>query len=346
MRNAEQWQPSRFVPGPRGYAPSPDPKRIHLTSRYVAGVQIKAYEPLLRGHARGRLLDLGCGVAPYYGLYRDRIDSCICLDWPTSLHENPYLDVHADLNRPLPLADATMDTVLLTDVLEHVARPEPLIRETARVLRPGGKLVVTVPFFYRLHEEPHDYRRYTEHALRHLCGEAGLDVVHLEPYGGLPEIVCDLLNKSIVFSRLVSGALLRLSRAFTALGPVRRISRRSARTFPLGYCLVAAAPSAPTVSTTTRPMGVRRRTSSLGSGRTGGMRTSGALPWPAFGESSHQPRSTGYKSAEACWRTSTPACVSTRFGSGTFSVARVPAPGAVSITRLAPMARAMAYAIA
>lgn len=242
MRNAEQWQPSRFVPGRRGYAPSPDAARVAPTSRYVAGVQIRAYEPLLREHARGRLLDLGCGAVPYYGLYRDRIESCVCLDWPLSAHASPHLDLRADLNAPLPIGDATMDTVLLTDVLEHVARPEPLLEEIARVLSAGGKLIVTVPFFYGLHEEPHDYWRYTEHALRRLCGVAGLDVVSLEPYGGLPEVFCDLLAKSVVFSRFVAGALFRLSRAMTALGPVRRISRRSARTFPLGYCLVAARP--------------------------------------------------------------------------------------------------------
>ncbi|MHC4549467.1 MAG: methyltransferase domain-containing protein [Planctomycetota bacterium] len=239
MRNAEQWQPSRFVPGRRGYRPSPDGDRLAPTSRFVAGVQIRAYEALLREHVRGRLLDLGCGAVPYFGLYRDRIDGCVCVDWPRSAYASPHLDLHADLNAALPLADATMDTVLLTDVLEHVARPGPLVREIARVLRPDGKLIATVPFLYRLHEEPHDYYRYTEHALRRFCDEAGLDVVVLEPYGGLPEVFGDLVNKSVVFSRIVAGGLLRLARALTALGPVRRISRRSARTFPLGYGLVA-----------------------------------------------------------------------------------------------------------
>lgn len=240
MRNAEQWQPSRFVPGRGGWVPSSDAARIGPTSRYVASLQIRACEPLLREHARGRLLDLGCGAVPYYGVYRDRIEDCVCLDWPASAYTSPHLDLRADLNARLPIRDATMDTVLLADVLEHVARPEPLLAEIARVLRARGKLIVTVPFLYGLHEEPHDYHRYTEYALRRLCAVAGLDVIFLEPYGGLPEVFCDLLAKSVVFSRLVAGALFRISRALTALGAVRRISRRSAPGFPLGYALVAA----------------------------------------------------------------------------------------------------------
>ena len=150
--------------------------------------------------------------------------------------------MHADLNRPLPFAEASFDTVLLTDVLEHIARPEQLIAESARVLRPGGKVIVTVPFFYWIHEEPHDYYRYTEHALARFCDEAGLDVLSLEPYGGLPEICMDLMVKNIAFSKLLTRALARMFGFFSRHWPARNISRKTARVFPLGYCLVAGRP--------------------------------------------------------------------------------------------------------
>ena len=63
------------------------------------------------------------------------------------------------------------------------------MRGLARVLRPGGKLLLCVPFFYWIHEEPHDYYRYTEFALARFCELSELKIICLEAYGGLPEVL-------------------------------------------------------------------------------------------------------------------------------------------------------------
>ena len=244
MRNPDEWRPTRWVSTKRGTRASKDPARVGLTSRFMANTAIDAYEPLILKHARGRLLDLGCGSVPYYGIYRDLVESCVCVDWPASFHENRHLDAHVDLNGGLPFRDAQFDTVLLTDVLEHIARPEPLMQEIARILKPAGRVVVFVPFFYGLHEEPHDYYRYTEHALRRFCEVAGLHVQHLEPYGGTPEILMELASKNVVFSKLLTRAMARFFGWARRRWLVRRMSRKTARVFPLGYCLVAARPDA------------------------------------------------------------------------------------------------------
>jgi SAM-dependent methyltransferase len=69
----------------------------------------------------------------------------------------------------LPIATASIDTVLLLDVLEHLPRPEQAIAEIWRVLRPGGTFILQIPFLYPLHDTPYDFHRWTEHGLHTLA---------------------------------------------------------------------------------------------------------------------------------------------------------------------------------
>lgn len=240
MRNREAWRPSKFVLERGRLRPSPDPAMVGRGSRFVARLKAPVYQSLIEAHAAGRLLDLGCGRVPFYQLYAPRVDDCVCVDWEHSLHDGSHVDLTADLGRPLPLPSAGFDTILLTEVLEHVPHPEILWAEIARLLRPGGKLILTVPFLYWIHESPHDHFRYTGHRLALFCREHGLEVLHLAPTGGAPEVVLDVLAKLCGVSRLLSALHLALARAVVALPPVRALSRRTAELFPLGYALVAA----------------------------------------------------------------------------------------------------------
>ncbi|MEK6541818.1 MAG: methyltransferase domain-containing protein [Pseudomonadota bacterium] len=81
----------------------------------------------------------------------------------------------------LPFADATFDTILCNAVLEHVKHPEAVVAELARVLRPGGHVILAVPFLQPYHESPHDFRRYSSEGLVALGEAAGLRVVAINP---------------------------------------------------------------------------------------------------------------------------------------------------------------------
>jgi hypothetical protein len=100
-----------------------------------------------------------------------------------------------------------------------------------------------VPFYYWLHEEPHDYYRYTEHGLRFLIEGAGLGVAVLEPVGGAAEVLADVAGKHLAFVPAVGGAAARLlGRACYAVSRVPLAGRAlavSRRRFPLGYFVVA-----------------------------------------------------------------------------------------------------------
>lgn len=125
------------------------------------------------------VLDLGAGDAPYRELFKHA--RYVTADWAQSDHPGAAVaDVVASADA-LPLDDGSFGLVLCTQVLEHVPEPSAVLSECFRVLRPGGRLALTVPLLWELHELPHDYYRYTEPGVRYLLGKAGFADVTVTP---------------------------------------------------------------------------------------------------------------------------------------------------------------------
>lgn len=126
---------------------------------------------------KGEVLDVGCGTKPY----RDLVTASryTGLDYDSPLRrETGAADVFYEGGR-FPFSDEDFDGVLCTQVLEHVFTPEDFLGEIRRVLRPGGTLVLTVPFVWDEHEQPHDFGRYSSFGLRALLERTGFEVVRL-----------------------------------------------------------------------------------------------------------------------------------------------------------------------
>jgi SAM-dependent methyltransferase len=243
MRNREQWVPSKYVWDGRRWAAARDPHEVNVGSRLLGDIVAALYAAAIPHYTRGDLLDLGCGKAPFYAMYRPYVTSCLCADWPNTKHGVSFLDVHTNLNEGLPFASQCFDTVILSDVLEHLPEPQAVWQEMARVMRPGAALILNTPFFYGLHEAPFDYYRYTEYALRRFAAGAGFEVLLLRAIGGSPEALADITAKHLQQAPLVGAAfadgLQRAVARLVATGPGARLSAATSAVFPFGYFLVA-----------------------------------------------------------------------------------------------------------
>lgn len=235
MRNSQQWK-SGFVES--GGAPGAfrlNPDNVYAGSRHIAQLQVEAYLPVLHTYARGRLLDAGCGSMPYYDVYRHQCGEITCLDHDPN---NRFADQVHDLNTPLPFPERSFDTILLLDVVAHVYKTPELIRECSRCLETSGHLIITTPFIYWPSMHPHDYFHPSESALRAMCADAALEIVHLGSYGGYPDVLLDTLNKGM--TGRISHRLFRLLASLVKnTGWYRRSRVKTLYSYPLGYTVVA-----------------------------------------------------------------------------------------------------------
>ncbi|MDD5570400.1 MAG: methyltransferase domain-containing protein, partial [Bacteroidales bacterium] len=158
--------------------------------------------------------------------------------------EISFLDFETDLNEPLNLESNSFDTVLCSDVIEHIRKPYELFSEMTRILKSGGHLILGVPFLYCVHDSPHDYHRYTSFMLEEFCRINNLEIVKIEAYGGLPEILFDLNYKAVNYynfpmKKIICYVLESTGKFFYKLKPVRKFSELSKHIFPMGYILIA-----------------------------------------------------------------------------------------------------------
>lgn len=156
----------------------------HETLSIVVGELLLAEILAARPYITGRLLDVGCGKRPYSLIYDSLVDTTIGTEVAFSLHGIQAADVICFAER-LPFPNRTFDTILCTEVLEHTVQPFEAMQEFGRILKPGGHLLLSVPFIYPIHEAPHDYWRFTPHALESLCSVSGFNLIYLHAKGGV-----------------------------------------------------------------------------------------------------------------------------------------------------------------
>jgi SAM-dependent methyltransferase len=212
----------------QGTVSEPQPRRRPPASRWVGWLDRRLYpdqgdhwdDEIFRARILGhlsptsRLLEIGAGAGRVVQMnFRGNAARVVGVDIEATVHQNPFLDeAHVFDGEHLPLPDASVDVAISDNVFEHVARPEPLFADIARVLAPGGILLLKTPnrwhyvtvlarltplWFHRFvnslrgrepeHTFPTLYRANSPGRLRSLGASAGLRVVSVDVIEGRPE---------------------------------------------------------------------------------------------------------------------------------------------------------------
>jgi len=136
---------------------NPVAPRVSATLRAELAARTEPRRPIVLVVGGG---SIGSGLD---ALYADLAIDLIGFDVYPSPHTQFVADAHA-----MPLADASVDAVVIQAVLEHVLDPARVVAEIHRVLRPGGLVYADTPFLQHVHEGPYDFTRFTESGHRWL----------------------------------------------------------------------------------------------------------------------------------------------------------------------------------
>lgn len=189
----------------------------------------------------GRVLDLGGDKHSEYLRFFNGTFETTTLN----LSDAAQPDIVHDLEQPLPIADGSYDHVLLINVLEHIFDYRALLRETVRVVKLGGSVVVVVPFLFPVHPSPADYHRFTASALEKELVASGLKDISVRALGGGV-----FAARYLLLDRLLPK-LLRIINFYTCRYIVaaldaclEKIAHASGKkydkeNYALGYCVVA-----------------------------------------------------------------------------------------------------------
>ncbi len=141
-----------------------------------------------------RILDYGCADKPYRAFFGPEVEYV-----GADLQGNEAAELTINPDGTVPVADGSFDAVLSTQVLEHVRDPRLYLQECLRVLRPGGRLLLSTHGIFPYHPDPVDLWRWTCEGLRYEVENAGFEIVRLEGIIGLAATGLQLIQDAISY---------------------------------------------------------------------------------------------------------------------------------------------------
>jgi SAM-dependent methyltransferase len=141
----------------------------------------------------GKLLDFGCGSKPYKELFK--VEDYVGVDYYNEghPHDDEQIDVYYD-GKKLPFDNDVFDSVLCSEVFEHVFNLDEVLKELNRVMKNQSPILVTVPFAWNEHEVPYDFARYTKFALQSMLEKNGFEILTISKSGNLIIAIFQLWN--------------------------------------------------------------------------------------------------------------------------------------------------------
>jgi len=236
-----QWKESKFHNSSKGLVASKDENHVAVSSRIVCTLVGQFYSKHIPDHIQGKIIDLGCGSAPLYGAYAPLTSCQDFLDVENRLNHSS-LDYSACLNEPISCVKQKYDSAILSDVLEHLERPEIALSSIHSMLKKGGVLMMSVPFLYGIHESPHDFRRFTKYGLQFELNLAGFNRIEIHEIGGLASTISTLLAKLLEYlvgaNSILIKLLIGMCLAIMRLPIIAWIDQKTSNRYPLEYGII------------------------------------------------------------------------------------------------------------
>jgi len=191
---------------------------------------------------RGIVLDIGGKKSDKRGEFRpplNKVDQWTYLN----IDSTTLPDILASADS-IPFLDKSVDTFIMSEVIEHLVEPEKCLAEAARILKPNGHGIITIPFLYPIHADPWDFQRWTDARISREISHAGLELIEFYPMGGLIAVVIDLIQirineypKSSILLKKCGFALLKIIK-FIVAGRIRKSNPR----INTGFSLIVRRP--------------------------------------------------------------------------------------------------------
>lgn len=155
---------------------------------------------LLPKYCIGKVVDVGSGRAKYRDYIRKYAESYITVDNMSSGYQFGPSDIKPDVISDIlkmPFENNSFDTVICTEVLEHVEDPFALMKEISRILETGGQAIISSGWISAYHREPKDYWRFSHDAYQLLCDKNGLELLEIQRQGGIFTTLLYLVRRNI-----------------------------------------------------------------------------------------------------------------------------------------------------
>jgi SAM-dependent methyltransferase len=175
---------------------------LFINPFYFARKELARQIAVLARQMGGKMLDVGCGQKPYASYFDASTYVGLEFDTPEA-RARGVAEAYYD-GGVFPFPAGTFDAVLCSQVLEHVFTPGEFLTEVHRVLREGGKLLLTVPFVWDEHEQPHDFARYSSFGLKYLLEKQGFELLEQRKTLADVRVLCQLAN-AYTSKRLTGG---------------------------------------------------------------------------------------------------------------------------------------------
>jgi SAM-dependent methyltransferase len=107
----------------------------------------------------------------------------------------------------IPASESSFDGIVLCEVVEHLEKPEAVLKEVTRVLKSKGQLVMSMPFMFGVHADPHDFQRWTASKIKLVLENLGYQNILIRPMGGLLAAIVDLFELDCYYTFTQEGRL-------------------------------------------------------------------------------------------------------------------------------------------